>query len=393
MQDFSKWATALLVLFFSLAAQGQTDSLPEAKPAPFHFQGYLKDLQTASFTTDKGSLLTGNLLHNRLNFRYDFSQSFSARLELRSRLFWGEQVRWTPGFSQQADYENGWMDLSWIAVDEPAVVLHIIADRLSLNWQKQQWNIVAGRQRVNWGVATVWNPNDLFNTYNYFDFDYEERPGSDAVRVRYFTGGMSGFDLAVAQGKDAGSTIAALLYRFNRRGYDFQAFGSWYKDDLALGGGWAGSIGDAGFKGEATWFQPRSSFWDTTGLLSVTLEGDYTFEGGWYVGGSFLYTSGGSDDAEALDQLATYQFSAKTPMPFKYSVLGQVTKQVTPLFTTNLSVTYCPGADALIIFPVLTYSVSDNWDVNLVVQSYFAPQDGTFKNRGNALIFRLKWGF
>ena len=80
-------------------------------------------------------------------------------------------------------------------------------------------------------------------------------------------------------------------------------------------------------------------------------------------------------------------------MPFKYSILGQLTKQVTPLFAANLSLTYSPGANALILFPVLTYSVSDNWDVNLVAQSFFAPEEGAFKNRGNLLLFRLKWGF
>ena len=389
------FVTVFFFFVFPFASKGQTDSVPvpEEKPARFHVRGYLKDLQTATFTPDKGSLFTGNFLHNRLNFKYDFSENLSARLELRTRLFWGEQVRWTPDFATQVDYENGWMDLSWVAVGEPALVLHTIADRLSLTWQKQHWDVTVGRQRVNWGITTAWNPNDLFNAYNFFDFDYEERPGSDAVRVRYFTSGMSGFDLAISQGKDSVSTIAALLYRFNRWGYDFQVLGSWYKDDVALGAGWAGSIGETGFKGEATWFQPRKSFGDTSGVLSLTLGSDYSFEGGWYVGGAFLYTSSGSDDAEALEQLAAQQLSAKMLMPFKYSVLGQVSKQITPLFTTNLSLIYCPGADAFIVFPVLAYSVSDNWDANLVAQSFFAPQNDKFKNRSNALIFRLKWGF
>lgn len=394
MKDFFNITVFVFCSVYPIFLKGQTtDSLREEKPARFHFQGYLKDLHTAAFTPDKGSLLTGNFLHNRLNFKYDFSESFSARLELRTRLFWGEQVRWTPGFAEQADYESGWMDLSWVAVDEPAVVLHTIADRLSLNWRIQHWDITLGRQRVNWGVTTAWNPNDLFNAYNFFDFDYEERPGSDALRVRYYTSGMSGFDLALSRGRDSASTIAALLYRFNRRGYDFQVLGGWYRDDVAMGVGWAGSIGDAGFKGEATWFQPHRSFWDTTGVLSLTLGGDYSFEGGWYIGGSVLYTSGGSDEAEALEELATQQLSAKMLMPFKYSILGQVSKQITPLFTANLNLIYCPGADAFIAFPVLTYSVSDNWDVNVVAQSFFAPQDDKFKNRGNVLLLRLRWGF
>ena len=35
----------------------------------------------------------------------------------------------------------------------------------------------AGRQRINWGQTFVWNVNDVFNAYSYFDFDYKERPG------------------------------------------------------------------------------------------------------------------------------------------------------------------------------------------------------------------------
>jgi len=283
------------------------------------------------------------------------------------------------------------LNLSWLLADRPALALHTIADRLSLNWRRNRWDITVGRQRINWGITTAWNPNDLFNAYNFFDFDYEERPGSDAVRMRYSTSGMAGFDLAVSRGQDSASLIGALLYRFNVRGYDFQVLGSWYHHDLALGAGWAGSIGNAGFKGEVTWFQPRSA--DTTGALSLTLGGDYTFSGGWYVGGALLYTSTGGNDAAALEQLSAQQLSAKMLMPFRYSVLGQVAKPITPLLAANMSLIYCPGANALILFPVLTYSLSDNWEANLVAQAFFAPENDTFKNRGNALFFRLKWAF
>jgi hypothetical protein len=123
------------------------------------------------------------------------------------------------------------------------------------------------------------------------------------------------------------------------------------------------------------------------------LDGNYTFENGWYLGGAYLYTGSGRDDAAALDGLAAQQLSAKMLMPFKHSVLTQVSKQITPLFTANLSLIYCPGPDALIIFPVLTHSLSDNRDLDLVAQSFFIPEENRFKNRINSLILRLKWGF
>jgi hypothetical protein len=60
-----------------------------------------------------------------------------------------------------------------------------------LDYTAGKWQFRVGRQRINWGVNLVWNPNDVFNSFSYFDFDYEERPGSDAVRVQYYTGTTS----------------------------------------------------------------------------------------------------------------------------------------------------------------------------------------------------------
>ncbi len=385
--------TALL-LFAGCLVTAQNDTLVEAPPPRFECRGYVKYLHNVSFTPDKGSLRTNNFLHNRLNMSYRFSNALSARMELRTRVFWGEQVRQTPGFATLIDYEKGLADLSWTPVKDSALIAHSIVDRLSLRWQHGRWDMVLGRQRVNWGIATTWNPNDLFNAYNFFDFDYEERPGSDALRLRYKVGsGDSGFDLAVSRDKDQKSATAALLYRFNTRGYDFQAIGAWYREDLMLGLGWAGAIGDAGFKGEAAWFQPRNRLLDTTGAFTVVLDASYTFEDGWYVGGAFLYTSLGGNGRGGLENLALQTLSAKQLMPYKYSVLAQTAHSFTPLFTANVNVIYCPGPDALILFPVLTYSLADNWDMDLVAQSFFIPEGKRFKNLGNALVLRVKWGF
>ena len=53
------------------------------------------------------------------------------------------------------------------------------------------------RQRINWGQTLVWNPNDIFNAYSYFDFDYIERPGSDAIRLQYYPDYSSAIEMAV----------------------------------------------------------------------------------------------------------------------------------------------------------------------------------------------------
>ena len=77
-----------------------------------------------------------------------------------------------------------------------SVVFNTTIDRVFLEYNKNDWEVRVGRQRINWGINLAWNPNDVFNAYSFFDFDYEERPGSDAIRIRKYTGIASSVELA-----------------------------------------------------------------------------------------------------------------------------------------------------------------------------------------------------
>ncbi len=95
----------LLLMPVLLAAQDSTHV------RPLIMNGYIKDMQTLNFSGDFNDLITGNLIHNRLNFRYRPHKNFSAGLEMRNRLFWGEEVRLIPDFSSSLPYSSEWVDL------------------------------------------------------------------------------------------------------------------------------------------------------------------------------------------------------------------------------------------------------------------------------------------
>ena len=150
----------------------------------------------------------------------------------------------------------GFLDLSYLYWSSDEVLLHTIFDRLWAQWENKKWIVRLGRQRINWGVNTVWNPNDIFNQYNYLDFDYEERPGSDAVRIQYFPNFNNTLELAFSPLASLIKAVGALLYKTNKWNYDFQFLGGYYKKDAVMGLGWAGNIWNAGFKGEANYYSP-----------------------------------------------------------------------------------------------------------------------------------------
>src|ERR1035438_6128912 len=240
--------------------------------------GYIKDMQTIIIPDNNKNWMTDNLIHNRLNFKWNISRSFTFCLEERNRFYWGELVKSMPAYKDYISYDNGLVNMSWNIIHDTAYVLNTTIDRVWLDFIQPRFEITVGRQRINWSQTYVWNPNDIFNTYSYFDFDYEEKPGSDAVRFQYFTGPDSRFEIAVKSDKQQQVTAAA-LYKFNKWDWDFQALGGLFEQtDLVAGIGWAGQIAKGGFKGEATYFRPVRRFTDSTGVFLASLEYDYTFK-------------------------------------------------------------------------------------------------------------------
>jgi hypothetical protein len=382
--------TLILAMFLASKIQAQE----EESPPKYQFNGYLKNLQTLTNLPGNDLNLTDGQFHNRLNFKWFPTQHLTFDAELRSRFFYGETIKYTPSFKSMMDADAGLVDMTWVVKSGNGTMLHTTLDRLWMEWQNERWNLRAGRQRINWGISTMWNPNDLFNTYNFLDFDYEERPGSDALRVQYLTSGFSGFDLAINPADSVEGSVAAARYFFNFKKYDLQALGGYFKNNLVVGFGWAGNLGEAGFKGETSWFQPVSDGSDTSAVIAITTQVDYMFKGDWYLNGALLFNSAGQSNAVNIEQMRSFRLSPKNLMPGKYTVAVQAQKGISPILNIGGSVIYSPEINLLLLLPSIGYSVSDNWGIDLIGQLFFAENNsGDFDNLGNLGFLRIKWSY
>jgi hypothetical protein len=356
--------------------------------------GYVKYLQTNQFIPDS-VFFTDNLLHNRVNLALTSGKHFSAGLEFRNRVFYGETVKLTPNYADLVTDYDGVLPLEYAWVDEKGLVANTIVDRAWLQWSGKSWEARVGRQRINWGMNTVWNPNDWFNNFNYLDFDYEERPGSDAVLVSFFPGAMSRLSLAYKWASDDSNNVAAINYRFNYSTYDIQVLGGVYGNDFAAGLGWDGSIKSAGFKTEASFFIPRFHTEKNSGTLSLATQVDYSFSNGLYVMGSYLFNSAGARQPIPLTGFYNTLPSAKTLMPNRHTGFGMTMYAFSPIFSASMAGMYAFEVNWLILFPTLTYNIKNNWDMDLVGQFFASEQPMTseFQNSGNGIFLRLKYSY
>lgn len=380
-----KWVVTYLIIFISFQLIGQE------KEQHYFLSGYVKNLNEISFMDNLMLSEYTGLLHNRINFRYQ-KDVFKIRLEFRNRLYYGKGVRNEQGFSEIIGADNGLVDLSLNLIEEDHFLFNTSIDRALVNFSEGKWDITIGRQRVNWGMNLAWNPNDIFNTYNLLDFDYEERPGSDAIRVQYYPGDFDKLEIAVKKGRSGSDIIGAILYKFNKWSYDIQVFSGLYQKDWVSGIGWAGNLKEAGFKGEMTYFVPFENYYDSQNTLSTSISVDYVFQKGLFVNGSVLYNSAANEYyVEDLGGLVYDDLSAKNLMPFIYSYFLQLSKEINPIMNWNFSTIYSGTRQSVIFMPSFNYSLSNNWNFSLIAQSFFEFEN--YDNIGNRIIARLHFSF
>ena len=349
----------------------------------FSFQGYVKYLPSYLGYSDNESEVN-HLIHNRINMRGYIGDNFSVGLDLRNRILFGE--------TQVIFEDKGIIDLSNFIVDTRDFKIHSVIDRIWLKYQIDKIEISIGRQRVNWGINTIWNPNDLFNAYNFIDFDYIERPGSDVLRFQYTGDDLSSLDIVYKPSKYNGSVISA-LYRINKGGYDFQFLAANYYDDLALGGGWAGNIKNAGFKGEITYFISKKKTQDNSTSFSTSI--DYSFRNGLYILATHLYNSNGISDPDKfnLENLTDNILSPKNLMPSKNSFLIQASKQISPAINSSLAIMHGQGVKFLFISPNISYEIDSSYDASIIGQFFYMDQDKIYKNLLKGIYFQFKYSF
>ena len=402
MRSDSRRAGLLILIFLflfspagKLLAQNEDSLMTDGRK--WEMKGYLKDMLSVTHIPDLDSTLVDNLLHNRVNFHWFPSEKFSFNLEVRNRILKGNLVKGLyPFYSDIIDAGNDYFKLSWIPVDRQEILIHTMIDRAWITLNPGEWEIRLGRQRINWGTNLAWNPNDWFNAYNFLDFDYEERPGSDAIRVTRYIGFASSLEFAAKMADHVDEEVAAFLYKFNRKGYDIQVLSGIVQGSVAVGTGWAGNIKNAGFKGEISWFHPYRNFADSTSSLTGAISADYSFQNSFYLLGSYLYNSNGLNSlpANAAFLGSTQILSAKNLMPFRHSTLIMTSYTPHPLVSTGLSIMMFPGDNALFLNPTLGFSLRENLDLGLFGQFFLNESAfGKYGLRSNSGFVRIKWSF
>lgn len=378
--------TLIVLSAFRIQAQEQSK---------FEFKGYIKDLQNVFIPKpDSINWLSDNTLENRLQFKYYPKSWLTFDIQARSRFMYGDFVEQIPGYKGYIDQHMGYIDMSVLWGSNRSFIVLSEVDRLNVMMNFDKWQITLGRQRVNWGIDLIWNPNDIFNTYSYFNFEYAERPGADAVSIKYFTGALSYAELVYQVDESYDKSSFAGLYRFNTNAYDIQFLAGKMKTDFVAGLGWSGKLGQAAFRGETSYFRPYKSFSDSTGVLVSSISIDYSFPNTLYIQGGFLFNSNGATkNINSVNLFSQQATSPKTLSQGRYNLFAQASGQLTPLITPGLAVMYNPSDYSVFLSPSVTIAVAENFDFSVVGMLFLGKESTEYENIGQMVYVKFNWSY
>lgn len=382
-----------IVLFFSFGVSAQDTTQP--KPRKFTIDGYTTFLQQE--ITDSIWIGT-SMFHNRVNLNYYPVKYLKCNFEMRTRLVYGEAVTMKPTYGDELGEEDRPLDLSFNLVNKASWVLNTMIDRASIELTIKKLQLTVGRQRINWSRTFVWNPNDIFNSYSYFDFDYAERIGVDAVRAVYYTGVSSQAEVVARLGKDYNMTYAG-MYKWNMFNYDVQVIGSYEEnEDMTLGLGFEGYVGSVSLRGETSYYKPVESNDFLSDGIIASIGADKSFKHDFMVQAEFMYNSFGFKIPENMlgymDMTSVYnqELSGHNLSIDRFNAFLNISKQITPLISTSVAGLYYIENNMFYVGPNLDISLKENLKLSFAVQYFNIPINDERKNF--LMVFgRLKHSF
>ncbi len=391
-----KLFTFITLLVSTLSYAQIPGMMPEKQ---WDLSGYIKYSANANLPQQSDNSFDHHL-QQRFNYEYRFTPKFRFNAAMRNRLLAGDSAQ-IPGYSSLIEQDPGYLDLSFNWIDKHGVIANTQFDRLYLDWSDNQWQARIGRSRINWAMSTLWNPNDIFNSYSIYDFDYEERAGSDSMMLKHKLGFASSIEFVYNPNQDSALNSFAGRYLFNYSEWDMQLIAGKSHLDYIFGAGFAGSMQGAGLRAEMSWFEPTQDSWDNgdellilTPSMVATLESDYSFvsQANWMIRASILYISNPQDQDSAIKFL-NLPLTARTLSFTNTTYYADLSFDINALSRLSFSSSYYD--DGSYFFGVNnSYSLANNWQLLAVLQYYDGQSESLFGQTPNLSAFtQLKWSF
>lgn len=341
------------------------------------FEGYAKTILIDSRVDGPGVVpYDESLSRIRLKLTYDMTQHIQFHLEHDTELIAGNYLN-SPTFQQQINgpTQQYW-NLGSAFVDNGNAYATQHWYRATVKFSEDATDLTIGRQRIPLGTGLIFSALDMLNPVNPLLIERNEYVGVDSALLEYKSSALSKFSLVYAPDPARVSDRWVGEYRTNVNGADLAFIVGKYWGDHLVGADWSTQIGDAGLRGEITHTNPQSG----QSYQKVLIGGDYAFANTLTLSAELYYS--GQSKPDMLTQFGRNPLSAQVQPISNHAAGLSVSYEFTPLLKTSTLVLFDLTDSGRVVYPTLSYSVSDNlmltagmqfFSGNVGVANQFAP--------------------
>lgn len=375
-------------IFFICTIIAQTAAPLWAETTPIDISGYYKNLFIHSQSAASKEDINLDLQRLRLEFTKQ-ADPWQFHLSLDNEAI-GNDMANTADFnfirSKEQQSLTAW-DGDIISTDNDHLYLKHSIYRAYIKYYDPSYQVVLGKQAVDWGKLRFYSPTDLFNPLGPVDIEHDERVGIDALNINIATGSLSGITLVAAPDEDPEDARYGVKLYKTIQSYDLSLLAASIRKNTVLGFSFDGYLDNAGFRGEITHTMDD----DQQDYLRVGLGMDYTFSEKIYFLAEQFYNGGNNPNNP--DFSTSYRASQKIMSLRRNLSSFWLQYKFTPLVESNTYIIYDWDGQSAVFNPELRYNAKKNLDVMCGTQ-FVSGNNGTeFGDSEHVFYAELKWYF
>lgn len=340
-----------------------------------------KDSRNQDVTTDL----------NRLRLTVDGGEgTWLWKLSYDHELLYGGAVR-DPTFALRREVPDPtWLDLSANIAHTSSVDWRHDLYRGWLEYKKNDWDVVVGRQRIAWGSGRIWNPTDRFNPVQPTALELDQKLGVDAAYITHAYSDFGSVQLVAAPGQANRSVHRkwALRWQDTMGQTDMGLWLGEVGEERIVAIDVTGNMGDAAARLE--WQQSWRGLQGDFGQFVVGLDGTWAnqlFSEGLYLAVEYFYN--GLPNVNKTRFIASDMLQSSSRQ-----LLGMLAGyDLTPLWRAELVWLVDLEKTSMFIAPSVRWSVSDNIDATAFTQLPMGVAGAAFSDLNNLFAINLEYYF
>lgn len=385
MQRLFIMAITCILLGWPGAAHAKL-SLVDKEDFKLTLQGYYKNLFFTSNDLASDKRYYGDLNRARMEWDAKAWSWLSAKVIWDNEVIFGNYVQTFDFATSESLRDSPQMNLYYNIVQKENFYYGQNFYRAYLKIAPKPLTFIAGRQKIDWGVARILSPNDLYTPLSTFALEPTEKVGVDSANLTIPITKTTKLSAVYSVNRHFSKSRTGVYLTQTIGRFDVSALGGRFLNDTILGCNFTGDIHNVGVRGEFIYDFSVSG----GNFAQLTAGMDYGFANTFTLIAEYFFNGQATDTYSPTFFLTPLPTANQIQTQHSQFFAMQMKYDVTPLLIPSLLATWDILGSSVFIRPEIKYSVLSWMDLTAFAHLPVGRSGGDFTSLPNVYAFQLQ---